>query len=93
MFANGPLQYTNVFPKGLYVDNLLEVAHDELSKECDYTLEAANQKKFAALISLDSDFVVPAVYEEYCSKRILTTGTLAGTVLRRRFDACLCRLR
>ncbi|XWS46361.1 hypothetical protein CRYUN_Cryun14cG0058600 [Craigia yunnanensis] len=38
------LDYTNLFPKGLYLDRAMKVAKEELSRECDYQLEASNQK-------------------------------------------------
>lgn len=70
------IQITNMFPKGLFIDHVMKVAKDELSRECDYELEAANQERFRRLI-LSSDqrelFNVPHVFHELTTKQILTT--------------------
>ncbi|KAL9233683.1 hypothetical protein vseg_008646 [Gypsophila vaccaria] len=65
-------------PKGLYLDRVVEVAKEELSRECDYELEARNQKLFRNLFSDKEGFYVPLVVEELSSKRILTTELVPG---------------
>lgn len=57
------------------------MAKDELSRECDYDLEASNQKRFRELISGKEGFYVPIVLDNLSSKRVLTTELVAGTVL------------
>lgn len=57
------------------------MAKDELSWECDYDLEASNQKRFRELISGKEGFYVPIVLDNLSSKRVLTTELVAGTVL------------
>ncbi|XP_074292852.1 protein ABC transporter 1, mitochondrial-like [Silene latifolia] len=65
-------------PKGLYLDRVVEVAKEELSRECDYELEARNQTLFRKLFSDKSGFYVPLVVEELSSKRVLTTELVPG---------------
>lgn len=72
------LDYTNVIPKGLYLDQAMRVAKDELARECDYKLEAANQRRFRELLKNDEAFYVPRVYEEFCNTRVLTTELVPG---------------
>ncbi|KAI3966177.1 hypothetical protein MKW92_003121 [Papaver armeniacum] len=72
------LNYTNLIPKGLYLDRAMKVAKDELSLECNYELEAANQKRFRNLISDTEGFYVPMVVDELLSKRVITTELVSG---------------
>ncbi|KAL9659713.1 hypothetical protein QQ045_024522 [Rhodiola kirilowii] len=72
------LSYTNLIPKGLYLDSAIKVAKEELSRECDYELELANQKRFCSLISGKDGFYVPLVVDDLSSKKVLTTELVAG---------------
>lgn len=55
-----------------------QVAKEELSRECDYELEAANEKRFRSLISGKDGFYVPIVVDNLSSKKVLTTELVAG---------------
>ncbi|CAL1398796.1 unnamed protein product [Linum trigynum] len=72
------LDYTNLIPEGLYLDRAMKVAKEELSRECDYILEAANQKRFRDLIANRKGFYVPSVVDELSSKRVLATELVSG---------------
>ncbi|TKY52390.1 AarF domain-containing protein kinase 4 [Spatholobus suberectus] len=72
------LNYTNLIPKGLYLDRAVKVAKEELSRECDYKLEAANQKRFRDLLTDTDGFYVPIVVDDISSKRVLTTELVHG---------------
>lgn len=54
------------------------MAKEELSRECDYELEAANQKRFRNLLSDLEGFYVPMVIDNISSKRVLTTELVSG---------------
>ncbi|KAM7275404.1 hypothetical protein ACFE04_017270 [Oxalis oulophora] len=69
---------TNLLPKGLHLERAMKVAKEELSLECDYELEAANQKRFRNLLLGTSGFYVPFVVDEISSKRVLTTELVSG---------------
>ena len=43
-----------VFPRGLFVDNIIEAMSAELKEECDYELEARNQTRFRPVCSSSS---------------------------------------
>ncbi|KAE8673007.1 Caffeic acid 3-O-methyltransferase 1 [Hibiscus syriacus] len=47
--------------KLLYLDKAMKVAKEELSRECDYHLEASNQKRFCDMLSGCEGFYVPLV--------------------------------
>lgn len=72
------LDYTNLIPENLYLDRAMKVAKEELSRECDYELEAANQKMFRNLLSNTEGFYVPLVVDDISSKRVLSTELVPG---------------
>ncbi|KAJ7537100.1 hypothetical protein O6H91_12G097200 [Diphasiastrum complanatum] len=72
------LDYTNLIPEGLYLEHAIKVAKQELARECDYELEAANQKRFRELAVGIEGVYVPLVYDALCSKRVLTTQLVTG---------------
>ena len=61
---------------GLPIDGaaLVEELGSRISEECDYLLEAANQRELAALLADDPEVHIPAVFSERSSRRVLTTG-------------------
>ncbi|KAM1012178.1 hypothetical protein FF1_047304 [Malus domestica] len=72
------LDYTNLIPKGLYLERAMKVAKEELSRECNYVLEAQSQKRFRDLLSNAQGFYVPLVVDDISSKRVLTTELVSG---------------
>lgn len=72
------LDYTNLIPEKLFLDKAMKVAKEELSRECDYELEASNQKRFRDLLSNMEGFYVPMVRDDISSKRVLTTELVPG---------------
>jgi aarF domain-containing kinase len=55
------LDWTNVFPKGLYLDNLLLHMKGDLVNECNYDMEADNQREFRTLLN-QPGYQIPEVY-------------------------------
>ncbi|KAF6135148.1 hypothetical protein GIB67_035219 [Kingdonia uniflora] len=72
------LNYTNLIPKGLYLDSAIKIAKEELSRECDYELEATSQKQFRSLLCSTEGFYVPIVVDDVSSKRVITTELVSG---------------
>lgn len=76
------LRMGNFVPDSYYVDEALQVAEDELARECDYSVEAANQHKYRELIKQDPKlskrFYVPLVFAEFCTERVLTSEFVRG---------------
>jgi len=60
---------------GLPIDaaSLVEELRSRVLEECDYALEARNQRELAALLARDPDASVPDVIAERSSRRVLTT--------------------
>jgi len=50
-----------MFPEGMFIDNVVEVAKRELAWEVDYIREAECTKKYRELIMPYSDYYVPVV--------------------------------
>uniref|UniRef100_A0ACD5VF12 Uncharacterized protein n=1 Tax=Avena sativa TaxID=4498 RepID=A0ACD5VF12_AVESA len=79
------LTYTNLIPKGLFLDRAIKVAKQELARECDYVIEASNQKRYKELLSDSESYYVPKVTDELSSKKVLTSEFVAGA-----FDIPFC---
>ncbi|KAL8101151.1 protein ABC transporter 1, mitochondrial-like [Apium graveolens] len=75
------LDYTNLLPEKMYLDRAIIVAKEELARECDYELEAKNQKRFRELLSNTEGFYVPKVVDDILSKRVLTTELVSGITI------------
>lgn len=56
----------------------MQVAKEELARECDYEIEAESQKLFRDLLSETPGFYVPRVVDEVSSKKVLTTELISG---------------
>ncbi|KAL6525849.1 hypothetical protein OROMI_030244 [Orobanche minor] len=72
------LTYTKLLPERMYLDNAMKVAKEELSRECDYELEAKNQIRFRSLLANTKGFYVPFVVDDLSSRRVLTTELVPG---------------
>lgn len=60
-------------------DRLFQEIQDSLHEELNYEIEAQNLKVFKTFHqSLDSKIIIPEVYEEYSSRRILTLSLELG---------------
>lgn len=55
------LQVWNMFPEGMFIDNVVEVAKRELAWEVDYIREAECTKKYRELIMPYPEYYVPIV--------------------------------
>ncbi|MDI7246168.1 MAG: AarF/ABC1/UbiB kinase family protein [Bacillota bacterium] len=66
------------------VYNLVDIVDEiagALTRELDYTVEAANADRFARNLRLDPRIVVPEVFWDYTTRRVLTMERLHGTKL------------
>lgn len=72
----------NVLPPGLYIEQIMKVAKDELSEECDYIHEADCQIRYREFVLndkiLSKHVNVPEVYLKHSTRRILTTRLIKG---------------
>ena len=78
------LTYTGLLPKGMYLEQAIEVAKRELKWEVDYVREAACTERFRKLLEKHSNaFHVPTVIRPLSTARVLTTEFLSGISLDR----------
>ncbi|XP_049884725.1 atypical kinase COQ8A, mitochondrial isoform X2 [Pectinophora gossypiella] len=83
----GVMKVWNIFPKGMFIDNIVEVAKKELSWEVDYVREAQCTRKFKQLLAPYPEYYVPDVIDELCAPEVITTELIDGTPLDKLFDA------
>ncbi|XP_076627636.1 ubiquinone biosynthesis protein COQ8, mitochondrial [Colletes latitarsis] len=74
----GILKVWDIFPKGMFIDNLVEVAKRELAWEVDYVREAECTKKYKKFVEPYSDYYVPAVIDELSTNQVFTTEMVEG---------------
>ncbi|KAJ8977778.1 hypothetical protein NQ317_001689 [Molorchus minor] len=72
------LKMWNIFPKGMFLENLMAVAKRELAWEVDYVREAECTKKFKVLLNSYKDYYVPEVIDDLSTKQVFTTELLDG---------------
>lgn len=78
------LKVWNVFPPGMYIDNIVKVAKRELAWEVDYNREAEFTATFKEMIQSYEQFYVPKVFTELTTARIITTEFVPGVPM----DSC-----
>ncbi len=59
--------------------NLVRVTRRNLLRELDFKREARNLKIARAYAGEDSEIIIPAIYEEYCTERLLVMEFIQGT--------------
>uniref|UniRef100_A0A182FSF4 ABC1 atypical kinase-like domain-containing protein n=1 Tax=Anopheles albimanus TaxID=7167 RepID=A0A182FSF4_ANOAL len=80
------LKVWDVFPAGVFIDNVVAVAKRELAWEVDYTREAEYTERFAEMIKHMPEYRVPKVIKVLTSKNVLTTELVPGVPMDRCFD-------
>lgn len=74
----GVMKVWNIFPKGMFIDNLVDVAKRELAWEVDYVREAECTRKYKKFMEPYTDYYVPAVIDELSTSQIFTTEMIEG---------------
>ena len=73
----GSMMSALIYP-GARISDFIDEARARFLEECDYVHEAHCQGRFAALFADHPLLVVPAVHEDYCGDRVLTTALVRG---------------
>jgi predicted unusual protein kinase regulating ubiquinone biosynthesis (AarF/ABC1/UbiB family) len=66
---------------GSNVGELVSEAQARFLEECDYTQERLRQGRFASIYGGHPVLIIPAVHEDWCSGRVLTTSWREGVGL------------
>lgn len=82
----GILKVWNVFPPGMFIDNIVRVAKRELAWEVDYEREAEYTEKFQEMMAPHKGYKVPDVIRELTTKSIITTEFVPGVPLDKCFE-------
>lgn len=83
------LNWTNILPPGMFLENALNVLSKELRRECDYRNEAANQKRMRHILKENGEenvFYVPEVIESHTSEKVITSEFVPGVPLEKLAD-------
>ncbi|VEG13607.1 ABC1 kinase family protein [Moraxella cuniculi] len=75
------LKITNAVPQTKSLDAWFDEISKLLHREVDYQLEAATTKRFASYLADDARYVVPTIYDNYSSKRLICMSFEAGISL------------
>ena len=72
------LRVSRLLPGDLDFSAILQEAKRQLRQEADYLQEAAHLRRYATLVSDEPDLVVPSVYDDLTTKRVLAMDLLHG---------------
>ncbi len=72
------LQFSKLIPSEINLDSVFEEIKSMLRQELNYTLEAELTEKYRLLVDDDSRFVVPQVYFQYSTSKVLATKYVEG---------------
>lgn len=82
----GMLKVWDVFPAGIFIDNVVKVAKRELVWEVDYLREANYTEKYREMVAPYKEYRVPKVIRNMTTKSVLTTELVPGIPLDKCFD-------
>jgi predicted unusual protein kinase regulating ubiquinone biosynthesis (AarF/ABC1/UbiB family) len=75
------LRYSGLLPAGLDVGPLLAEAKRQLHEEADYLREAEEMRRFGALLSGDSRFLVPTPVDDLVRSTVLPMDYVSGDAI------------
>ncbi|OAV24986.1 Ubiquinone biosynthesis monooxygenase UbiB [Moraxella catarrhalis] len=75
------LKITNAVPQTKALDAWFEEIGELLHREVDYQLEAETTKRFAHYLADDERYVVPTIYDNYSTNRLICMSFEAGISL------------
>lgn len=72
------LRLARVLPVELDISEIVEEAKRQLAQEADYQCEAGHLRRYRELVADDPSVVVPQVYDDYTTKRVLGMERMRG---------------
>lgn len=77
------LKLSRVIPQTKELDEWFNEIKDLLHREVDYRLECETTQRFFERLASDERFVVPKIYQNYCTKRLICMSFEEGISLSR----------
>ena len=81
------LRMTGLLPTGLDIAPLLVEAKRQLHEEADYHREAAQLRRYAAMLAHEPTFVVPGLIDKLCTARVLAMEFVSGQPIEALLEA------
>lgn len=81
------LRMTGLLPASLDIAPLLIEAKRQLHEEADYHREAAQLRRYAAILTNEPTFVVPGLIDKLCTARVLAMDFVSGQPIDALFEA------
>lgn len=75
------LKITGVIPQTRSLDDWFDEIGELLYREVDYLMEADTTKRFAKYLANDPRYVVPTIYDNYTTERVICMSFEAGLAL------------
>ena len=75
------IRLLGIFPRGLYLDELMNNTRKELHEEWDYFVESEKQQTYKLLLHTPdyiNDYYVPEIFKDASTKHILTQEFISG---------------
>jgi predicted unusual protein kinase regulating ubiquinone biosynthesis (AarF/ABC1/UbiB family) len=67
-----------ILPKNIRTDHIFDEVRAMLTQEMDYEQEINETEKYRARLSGDERYIVPKIYREFCSKKVIATSFERG---------------
>lgn len=87
------LSVANIIPKSQSFEDIFKEVRMMLHYEADYSRELAMNLKFQELLKHDPRYVIPRVFEEFSTKRVLTMSFEDGLAVDSQEIKSLCQVR
>jgi predicted unusual protein kinase regulating ubiquinone biosynthesis (AarF/ABC1/UbiB family) len=75
------LKVSNLIPRGIDINPLLEEAKRQLQEEADYLKESAHILRYRELLADSPEFVIPELFAELTTKDVLAMSFVSGKPL------------
>jgi predicted unusual protein kinase regulating ubiquinone biosynthesis (AarF/ABC1/UbiB family) len=81
------LRISNLLPRELNLQPLLDEAKRQLNEEADYIREGSQMQRFATLLAGDDRYIVPELHEAFTTSRVLAMSFVDGKAIETLIDA------
>jgi ubiquinone biosynthesis protein len=76
-----PLLQRTILGKMCHISQVVDAFNRQINNELDFTVEALNLQTFAQVLNLERQIVIPGVYWNYTTKKVLSMDYMDGAKL------------